>query len=128
MSKKVDSYNIISGLNGYLTKDEISVISCEEVDNLFDSRFSAKQRVYVYKAMTRKSKLTFQKNRYLHCCHKLDFEKMKNEARSFLGRHDFTGFCSSENEANPVRTVDFIEIKENKEEFRNLYWREVISA
>lgn len=117
LKNKINPYKIVCGLNSYLIDDEISIISAEEVDFTFDSRFSAKQRIYVYKVITRKSKLTFQKNKHLHCPYKLDFQKMKEQSKFLIGRHDFRSFCSSENEANPVRTVDFLEIKELEDGF-----------
>tara|TARA_B000000475_G_scaffold9020_1_gene8181 strand:- start:1441 stop:1917 length:477 start_codon:yes stop_codon:yes gene_type:complete len=94
----------------------ISVLKAEEVDNDFHARFSAKKRWYVYKIINRRSPLTIEANR-AWCVHKiLDKKKLKNEAASFIGKHDLNAFRSAHCQSkSSIRTIDDIIIKVKNE-------------
>lgn len=108
--KNLTQYQIIFGINSYLQDEDISVISAEKVDLDFHARFSAKQRIYKYRIIERKQKLTFQKNLFYHLKYKVEDDLINEAIPYFLGKHDFTAFRSSECNKNPVRTIDYIKM------------------
>ena len=116
ISKKFSTDVIRDGLNQHLRPLMISVLKAEEVDNNFHARFSAKKRWYVYKIINRRSPLTIEANR-AWCVHKiLDKKKLKNEATSFIGKHDLNAFRSAHCQSkSSIRTIDDIIIKVKNE-------------
>ncbi len=117
LNKKFTPYKIQMGLNNYLREEDISVLSCEEVDENFHSRFDAKMRHYRYRIINRKAPLTIEKNRAWHVAQKLDVEEMKKAAEFLIGEHDFSSFRDAECQAkSPIRTVKKITIEKLGEE------------
>ncbi len=117
LNKKFTPYKIQMGLNNYLREEDISVLSCEEVDENFHSRFDAKMRHYRYRIINRKAPLTIEKNRAWHVAQKLDVEEMKKAAEFLIGEHDFSSFRDAECQAkSPIRTVKKITIEKFGEE------------
>lgn len=117
LNKKFTPYKIQMGLNNYLRDEDISVLSCEEVDENFHARFDAKMRHYRYRIINRKAPLTIEKNRAWHVAQKLDVEEMKKAAEFLIGKHDFSSFRDAECQAkSPIRTVKKITIEKFGEE------------
>lgn len=103
--------NFVRGLNGYLP-DDISILSCEEVDASFHARFSCQAKEYVYRIHNSESKNPFAADRALHYRRPLRIDRMQEAAKLFVGTHDFASFCSgcTENK-DTVRTIYHFDIK-----------------
>ncbi|GIW21658.1 MAG: tRNA pseudouridine synthase A [Candidatus Sericytochromatia bacterium] len=82
-------------LNNLLPKD-ISVKRSFLVPNNFHARYSAISRKYKYRILVDKNRSSLRRNLVFHCPFYLNFEIMKNEWLSIVGKHDFTAFCKSE--------------------------------
>jgi len=116
-AKKFSEHQVVAGLNFYLRKEDIKIISCQLVDDSFHARFSAVKRSYQYLICNRKAPLTLFKNRAWHIAKKLDVDAMKVAANFLVGEHDFSSFRDAECQAkSPVRTIDSIDIA-NQDEF-----------
>ena len=112
-----DKYKFI--LNNILPED-ISIVSSEEVDKDFHSRFSAKKKRYKYVIYTRKIASPIYRNYSFHYKHNLDIEKIKKASKYFLGTHDYSSFKGRKSLVKSnIRTIydirieklgDFIEI------------------
>lgn len=107
---------IVRGMNTYLPKD-ISILSCEEVDENFHARYSCKGKEYIYKIHNSDSPDPFTENLALHYRRPIDMELMNEACGYFIGTHDFMSFCSSVDEKkNTVKTIyDFHATKEKDE-------------
>jgi tRNA pseudouridine38-40 synthase len=117
LEKEFDTYKIVMGLNSYLRGEDVSVLSCEKVDENFHARFSATMRHYQYRIVNRSAFLTLDKNRAWHVGKKLEVATMKKAAEFLIGEHDFSSFRDAECQASSaIRTINKIEIKENGEE------------
>lgn len=81
-------------LNNHISKD-IAVISAEEVSCDFHSRYSAHRKTYRYYIYPSKIRNPFYRDTSYQVKYTLDVEKMKREALSLVGEHDFVGFMSS---------------------------------
>ena len=85
---------VISGLNFYLP-DDICVFSCEYVPDSFNARFSCVSKEYQYVFYDSLIRNPFYINRAAHIKHPLDVELMDEQAKLYLGTHDFSAFCAA---------------------------------
>jgi len=108
--------SIRDGINQHLRPLPIAILSAECVDNDFHARFSAKQRVYEYHIISRRSPLTFQKNQAWIVHKKLNINKMIEAASYFEGKHDFNGFRSIDCQSvSSTKTIDKCKVKYENE-------------
>lgn len=104
-------------LNAVLRPAPIAILSCEQVDKIFDARFSATGRQYFYRIINRRAPLTFDLDRAWIVHQKLDAAQMHVAAQCFVGYHDFTTFRSVKCQAkNALRTIDEISVQRLGEE------------
>ena len=109
---------ILAYLRHYLP-EAIGVISVEEVDDRFHSRFHAVEKTYVYRIWHSDAPCVFER-KYVWCMtDPLDLDSMRLAARLFLGTHDFLAFCSNKHfKKSSVRTLYRLDIEEVGSELR----------
>jgi len=119
IEKATTADKVRDALNHHLKDVAISVLSAEAVDDDFHARFSALQRAYVYRIITRRSPLTIERGRAWWVPVKLDAEAMHEASQIMLGKHDFSTFraanCQSD---SPLKTLDEIRVEREGEEIR----------
>lgn len=110
-SMKTDSAipcpGLMRAMNAMLP-DDIAVLSCEEADEDFHARFSAKGKEYVYLVNNAKHKDPFGHKLTLFYPYRLDEARLDKAAKLFVGTHDFAAFCKAEAKehlATTVRTI-----------------------
>ncbi len=81
-------------LNTHLPNDIICLLA-EDVDQDFNSRYSAKKKCYTYYILNSRFPDVFKTNYAWHFPYKTDLSKMQKAAEAFLGEHDFIGFAAS---------------------------------
>lgn len=114
--KNIPCKNVITGLNTYLPKD-IAVMDCREVPLEFHARYSVKSKEYVYRVCNTQIRNPFLKDYALHYRYPISADYLNNEAQAFLGRHDFSGFCSAKSDVeDTVRTVYSFSVKREGDE------------
>ena len=85
-----------------------------KVPDDFHSRFSAIERSYTYVVYNSRSKPLFFDNWSHWDNNNLDLDVLSQQAKMFIGKHDFTSFRSSScSSKNPVKTIRDIEIELN---------------
>ncbi len=100
-------YEITKAINAHLREEPISVIHMEEAQDDFHARFSAKNKLYVYRILNRQAAPAIEQDRLWHFRRSLDVPAMHEAAKILIGQHDFTTFRDSQCQAkNPVRTLD----------------------
>ncbi|MBI1238522.1 MAG: tRNA pseudouridine(38-40) synthase TruA [Alphaproteobacteria bacterium] len=98
-------------LNAHLRPHPIAILSAERVGDDFEARFSAREREYLYRIVTRRAPLALEANRAWHINHALDADAMHAAADRLIGRHDFTTFRAAQCQAkSPVKTLDQLEV------------------
>ncbi len=80
-------------LNRFLPRS-IAAVSAADVPEDFHARYSCKGKEYIYKILNAPIRDPFLDGYALHYWHSLDHVKMNEAASHFLGRHDFTSFCT----------------------------------
>jgi tRNA pseudouridine38-40 synthase len=97
-------------LNDELPSD-INILEVEKVDYKFHSRHDAVSRSYIYQISKRRT--AFAKNYVWWIKDRLDVNKMKNAAVSFIGMHDFASFADKDDPEKSTKVLlQDIQIKE----------------
>ena len=117
LENELDTDTIRDGLNHHLRPYPVAVLLTEKVGNDFNARFSAKLRFYEYRVINRRPPLTLENNR-VWCVHKtINIEKIIDESKNFIGKHDLSAFrsinCQSKSAIKSIRSFD---IKTKKDE------------
>ena len=90
----ISLYKLKGALNHFLP-DEIAVFDLCEVNEDFHARYSCIEKEYKYIIRNTRQKDPFVDGRVCrYGISYLDEEMLSREAKSFLGRHDFSAFCS----------------------------------
>lgn len=115
---KIPCEGFVLGMNALLP-DDIAVLSCEDADENFHARFSAKGKEYVYRVKNTPQRDVFTDKHALWYHGELDEKKMDKAAKLFIGEHDFAAFCKAEAKEHLKSTVreiyDFSVRRENDE-------------
>ena len=95
---KTDSKNqtekFAKAINSRLKKS-IVIKSAEEVDEKFHSRYSVKSKTYRYIINNSENGTAIYRGLEYHVPMKLDYEKMNEAIKYFIGEHDFKAFKAS---------------------------------
>lgn len=92
-------------LRQYLPED-IGVLSVEEADARFHSRYNAVEKTYQYRVWNADAPCVFERRFVWPVEGELDVPAMAAAAREFVGTHDFLAFCSNKHfKKSSVRTV-----------------------
>jgi len=108
----------VKGMNALLP-DDIAVLSCEDADEDFHARFSARGKEYIYRVKNTPQRDVFTDRLALWYHGALDEHVMDKAAKLFIGEHDFAAFCKAEAKEHLKSTVrevyDFSVRRENDE-------------
>jgi tRNA pseudouridine38-40 synthase len=111
---ELDLHKFKWSLNG-MFPDDISVRQVEKVPEDFHSRFDALWREYRYFVVNDDYQNVFLKKYSIMVCKKLDLDLMAECAGCFLGKKDFTSFCSPEDDSkSKIREIMEFEIFKSK--------------
>lgn len=114
-SSMISAEKFRNALSAVLPLD-VAVISSEEVDFDFHSRFSAIGKTYEYRVFNRHIRSPIMEKRAWHIREAIDLKCLGKAANAFLGTHDFSAFCASGRSiSNFERTIHLSEWIEKKE-------------
>lgn len=103
---KIPCDRMVMAMNRFLPKD-IAVTDCKEVPMDFHARYSCKGKEYIYKIWNNKIRNPFLDGYALHYWYPIDVDMLNEVAKEYIGKHDFTSFCTLDNRCadNMTRTV-----------------------
>tara|TARA_Y100000590_G_scaffold43801_1_gene46606 strand:- start:2017 stop:2754 length:738 start_codon:yes stop_codon:yes gene_type:complete len=114
--KKIKKKNLLPAINQNIGNKPVTVLKINKINKKFHARYDAKKRTYQYIIINRQSPLTLEKNKAWHIRKNLNVKKMRKGAKLLLGTHDFSTFrASSCGAKSPIKTLEKISIKKNKE-------------
>ncbi len=117
LSKSWASGRVRDAMNFHLRPHPIGVIACSEAEAGFDARFSAIQRHYKYRLLTRRAPPILDRNRVWWTMQELDAGAMHDAAYALVGKHDFTTFRAAQCQAtSPIKTLDRFDISRDGDE------------
>lgn len=110
--KDWDPFRLSEALNWHLKPAPVAVTACARVDGDFHARFSALERRYTFRLISRRAPVTHDRDRVWQVSNRLDVAAMQAGAAHLIGLQDFTTFrsvmCQSK---SPVKTLDQIAIE-----------------
>lgn len=111
-NSNIPESNFAAAINRLLPMD-IAVNSCGQVNDDFHARYSCKGKQYSYHIWNNKIRNPFLLDHALHYWNKLDEAVLNNAAAHFMGRHDFTSFCTQDGReiGDMSRTITRSEVK-----------------
>ncbi|MFZ3581823.1 tRNA pseudouridine(38-40) synthase TruA [Loktanella sp. DJP18] len=113
LSRHWDPFRLSEAINYHLKPLPIAVIACARVADDWHARFSAVERRYLFKLMSRRAPLTVDRGGVWQVKNPLDPAAMQAGADHLLGHHDFTTFRATVCQApSPMRTLDELRIEE----------------
>jgi tRNA pseudouridine38-40 synthase len=105
----------MEAINFNLKPTPIAIVAVSEVAINWHARFSAINRHYLYRLVSRRAPLTYQKDLVWQVKYPLDIKKMQEASLFLVGTHDFTTFRSTICQAkSPIKTIDSIEISKHE--------------
>ena len=118
-NKIKDINKLVKSLNFFLNKKNISILKIKLKKNNFHSRFSAKERTYLYIIRNDQSPSTINHNREWNIRNKLDLNLMKKGAKKLVGTHNFSTFRAANCGAkSPIRTINEILVIKSKNQIK----------
>jgi len=104
-------FRLSEALNFHLKPAPVAVVDCAVVPDDWHARFSAIERRYTYRVISRRAPAVHQVGLVWQVATTLDATRMRTAAAHLIGRHDFTTFRAMICQAkSPVRTLDAIKI------------------
>lgn len=91
-TKRFNSETIKKALNYHLGEKPISVLETTLANSDFHARFSATNRIYLYKILNRSAPPALETGRVWFIPRRLDNFSMNDAASILIGKHDFTSF------------------------------------
>lgn len=112
---KIPADAFFAGLNSLLP-DDIVITACEEVDDDFHARFSAKIKTYQYRIFNRPLAIAIGRQYAWHIRKKMNVAAMQQAAEYIIGTHDFKSFEGTGSpRAHTIRTVMRAEFAEKED-------------
>ena len=81
----------------------IKIIQAKQVDNDFHARYSAKKRVYRY--LIKNDDTNPFENDFITCLSNVDFQKIQENIKLFIGEHDFKQFIKTGSDVSSTRRI-----------------------
>lgn len=112
MAREWDPFRLGEALNYHLKPAPVAILAVARVSEDFHARFSAFERQYLFRLISRRAPLTHEAGNAWQVTHPLDLEPMQEAATHLLGHHDFTTFRAALCQAkSPVKTLDELRIE-----------------
>jgi len=111
MAKNWLPEELAQALNFHLKPQPVSIVDIAAVDDKFHARFSARERCYLFRLISRRPPVVHERGNVWQIKHSLDLAAMQTAAEMLLGEHDFTTFRSTHCQAkSPVKRLDELSI------------------
>lgn len=107
-----DPFRLSEALNYHLKPAPVSIVAAARVGDDFHARFSAQNRRYLFRLLSRRAPNALDPGLVWQVRHPLDASSMQAGANELLGNHDFTTFRSTICQAqSPVKTLDRLDVE-----------------
>ncbi|MXQ09327.1 tRNA pseudouridine(38-40) synthase TruA [Alphaproteobacteria bacterium GH1-50] len=111
MARDWEPFRLSEALNYHLKPEPVAITACVQVDPDWHARFSANERRYLFRIVSRRAPLVHDRGKAWLVKGALDVDAMREGAAHLIGKHDFTTFRASICQAkSPVKTLDEIGI------------------
>ncbi|HXL81373.1 MAG TPA: tRNA pseudouridine(38-40) synthase TruA [Pyrinomonadaceae bacterium] len=112
LEKQIAPEKLRAAINGNTEKD-VRVIEAALVDDDFHARYSALEKIYVYRIVNGPVISPFWLRYAHHEARTLDLQRMKSAGTLFLGEHDWSAFSSAQSDSETKRrTITNVAVSE----------------
>lgn len=112
MARDWEPFRLSEALNFHLRPAPVAILRAARVDDDFHARFSALERRYLFRLVSRRAPVTHDRGLVWQVLQPLDLARMQEAAAFLTGHHDFTTFRSTMcQSASPVKTLDGLRIE-----------------
>jgi len=112
LAKDWEPFRLSEALNYHLKPDPVAVLAVARVAEDWHARFSAVERRYLYRLVSRRAPATHEKGLVWRVAHDLALGPMQEAAAHLVGKHDFTTFRSTMCQAaSPEKTLDELAVE-----------------
>ncbi len=113
LAKDWEPFRLSEALNYHLKPDPVAIVAAARVSDDWHARFSAVERRYLYRLVSRRAPMTHEKGLVWRVTQDLALAPMQEAADHLIGKHDFTTFRSTMCQAeSPVKTLDELTVEE----------------
>ena len=119
MIGNLELHSMRDALNKRLPED-IRIVKIKKVKDDFHARHHAKAKKYIYK-LSKKPLTAFQSKYYTYVPN-VDYDLMKRATSSFIGTHDFKGFCEKVVGKPTIKTIYDIQVIETSSTISFLFF------
>src|SRR5687767_12097983 len=113
LARAMEPGRLAAALNGNLARD-VRVIEASEAAEEFHARYDARGKTYCYRVFNERFSSPFWSRYALHESRPLDLARMREAARAFVGRHDWTAFSAAQSDVKTrVRELTSLDITES---------------
>ncbi|HIF78894.1 MAG TPA: tRNA pseudouridine(38-40) synthase TruA, partial [Sulfitobacter sp.] len=113
MARDWRPFRLGEALSYHLKPQPIAITDCVLAPENFHARFSALERRYHFRILSRRAPAVHQAGLVWQIKHGLDVEAMQAAADLLVGKHDFTTFRSTVCQAeSPVKTLDRLQVSQ----------------
>lgn len=113
MEAEWDAFRLSEALNYHLKPLPVAITACAAVPDDFHARFSALERRYLFRILSRRAPATHAQGLVWQVKHDLDPAVMQAAADILVGKHDFTTFRSTICQADsPIKTLDHLAVSQ----------------
>lgn len=114
LAKAWDPFRLSEAVNHHLKPHPVAILAAARVPDDFHARFSARERRYLFRLISRRAPLTHARGLAWQVTHPLSLAPMRVAAGHLVGHHDFTTFRSSLCQADsPLKTLDRLDVTEH---------------
>lgn len=112
LDKDWDPFRLSEAVNFHLKPAPVAIRACALVSDDWHARFSAIERRYMFRVLTRRAPETLESGQVWRVRNPLDLEAMRAGAAHLIGHHDFTTFRSTNCQSqSPFKTMSEITIE-----------------
>ncbi|SNX69236.1 tRNA pseudouridine(38-40) synthase [Cereibacter ovatus] len=112
LARDWDPFRLAGALNAHLRPHPVAVVAVARVAGDFHARFSAIERRYLFRLLSRRAPEVHDRGRVWRVPHPLDATAMRQGAAHLVGLHDFTTFRAAGCQAaSPVKTLDEVRLE-----------------
>lgn len=112
MAKEWEPFRLSEALNFHLREYPVAIVDCAVVGAEFHARFSALERQYLFRIVSRRAPVVFDDGLVWQVRRALDADAMQRGADYLLGQHDYTTFRSTMCQAqSPIKSVDQLDVE-----------------
>ncbi|MBU0859224.1 MAG: tRNA pseudouridine(38-40) synthase TruA [Alphaproteobacteria bacterium] len=109
--RPLSGYELAKALNAHLRGEHIAILSAEPVTDDFHARFSAVNKMYLYRILCRPAPAVLERGLVWWHRKMLDADAMHDAAQELVGHHDFTTFRDTACQAkSPERSLDRFDV------------------